>query len=223
MPQSDLVRYDAARKAIAEAKRVDEIKLIRDQGAQLAAAARVANDTEMVSSATEIQMRATIRLGELLKETEKAKPPGSNQHKHRFRDSTKAPTLAERGISKKLSSTAQRLASLPKAQVEQVITAARAASAEVTAAALLGTSPPKKAIDRSATDTTPAVVPMGKPKSQWDRAQDVMDAVKILASKEIAARSVWREIPKFQHKHITGNLQRAIDFLDQLKEADPDG
>lgn len=70
-----------------------------------------------------IRLDATRRLGELLRKQEKAKgargigkaPPkcGSGSVPH-----SQPPTLAEQGISKKLSATAQKLAAIPAEQYE---------------------------------------------------------------------------------------------------------
>jgi len=58
-----LVRYDAFCRALAEAVAVDEVMAIRDEAAQLAAAARVANNHKAEADAVAIRMRATRRLG----------------------------------------------------------------------------------------------------------------------------------------------------------------
>ncbi|MBA7548173.1 hypothetical protein ES705_40620 [subsurface metagenome] len=63
-----LVRYEAARIALREAKDVDEVKDIHDKVEAIRAYARQANDIEMVSWATKIKLQAIRRMGELLKE-----------------------------------------------------------------------------------------------------------------------------------------------------------
>ena len=51
-------------------------------------------------------------MGEMLAQTERAKPPGDNQHKKkdRLHDVTEAPTLSELGLTKRESAEAQLLA-----------------------------------------------------------------------------------------------------------------
>jgi phage N-6-adenine-methyltransferase len=130
-----LTRYEAARFALAEARRVDEVKDIRDKAVAMQEYARQAKDAELLQHATEIRLRAERRAGEILAETEKAKPRGSNQHEERLRAATDPPTLAELGLTKTQSARWQRIASLPEDKFEIRVEQAKARVEGVTTSA----------------------------------------------------------------------------------------
>jgi ParB family chromosome partitioning protein len=121
-----LVKYDAACRALAAAKNVDEIKDIRDKAVAIQAYARVAKNRQMEIDASEIRIRAERRLGEMLKPAPKAtgtrgqgRPPkgGSKTHPPKIAP----PTLADMGIDKKLADRSRKLARLPEPDFEEKV------------------------------------------------------------------------------------------------------
>jgi hypothetical protein len=140
-----LIRYDAARKAIAAAHRVDEAKKIRDKAEAVRTYAKLAGDLDMQNMAAEIRIRAERRAGQLLLEMEKN--PGRRGAGRPRKDGTKRrsgvptaypPTLDQIGISKDQSSKWQRLALLvDEGTFERALLQARERNGELTNAALL--------------------------------------------------------------------------------------
>lgn len=122
---SSLVRYDAACRALAEAKSVDEVKDMRDKSEAVRCYAKQAKNKQLEVDAAEIRLRAERRLGEILRETPKnpgiagaAGPGRGNKNPVPEGDRVLAPTLSDLGIDKKLSSRAQKLAAVPEPEFE---------------------------------------------------------------------------------------------------------
>ncbi len=112
-----LVKYEAARRALVEAKTVDEAKDIRDKAEAMRAYAHQAKNRQLEVDAAEIRMRAERRLGELIvaqKETVglntgtagKGRPSLCGANNEPPKDTR--PTLKAAGIDRKLSSRAQK-------------------------------------------------------------------------------------------------------------------
>jgi N6-adenosine-specific RNA methylase IME4 len=101
-----LVRYDAARQALAEAVRIDDVKQIRDLAMAAQVYARQAQDFEMINNATELRERAERRAGQILIEMRERGErharggTGANQHEQKSPGATSAPTLADLGMTK---------------------------------------------------------------------------------------------------------------------------
>lgn len=122
---ANLAKYNAARKALAEARRVDEVKSIRDKAVALQAYGKQAKDTTLITQATEIRLRAERRAGELLRDMEKNRGavPGKTGRKGKPVLDDR-PKLADLGINKTQSSRWQQLAVLDPNTFESKVEAA---------------------------------------------------------------------------------------------------
>jgi N6-adenosine-specific RNA methylase IME4 len=125
-----LALYDRACAALAEAKRVDEVKDIIDAAAAMKAYARQAKNHDLEADAVELRMRATRRLDELRRA--QAATVGLNQGAVPGKTGLKSnpvldsrPTLASQGIDKQLAHQGRILGALSDVKFETVVADAR--------------------------------------------------------------------------------------------------
>jgi hypothetical protein len=120
----DLAKYNAAKRALAEAIRIDEVKDIRDKAAAMRVYAMQAKDRVLIDQATELRLRAERRAGELLRDMagrgERHRRGDSNQHAK-----SQAATLQNLDINKSQSSRWQKLAEIPGDDFEELVTNAK--------------------------------------------------------------------------------------------------
>jgi len=127
MTEQDAVvaKLDKARTALAEAKTIQDVKKISDiaNAAEIYAKQQQLGD-EAIGYAHAIKIEAMRRLGEMLKETPKRGPEhstgGGSKGSRREPLPNAPPTLADFGLTKKVSMISQKLADLPKEQFDQV-------------------------------------------------------------------------------------------------------
>ena len=112
--------YEAARRDLAEAQDVSEVKNIHDRMAGFAEYARKAKKTELIESAVDMLLRAARRAGEMLIETKLLghRDNGKGNRNPDLKSRAATPKLADLGISKSQSSRWQRMARLTPEEFE---------------------------------------------------------------------------------------------------------
>lgn len=126
-----LARYDAACRAVAEAKSVDEVKEFRNEAEAMRAYAKQAKNKQLETDAAEIRIRAERRIGELMAaQREAGFMATGTQGQLNGRDISggfvsnppdAAPTLAEVGIDKNLADRARKLAAIPETEFDGIV------------------------------------------------------------------------------------------------------
>jgi len=145
---TSLIRYDAARMALAECARIDDAADIRDKAAALAAYARQRDDNDMECWVREIHLRACVRIGELVRELDTAdggrpcKNPSEQPEEF-----SKQQALADAGIP---VSTAYDYQALAGGRDERAQAAGKAASEHYYAQSRAKSEPPTMAGLRAA-------------------------------------------------------------------------
>lgn len=144
--KNSLILFTQASKMLAEADTIAKVKEFKDLALTAKDwAERKKMGQEAIQYANSYAVRAEIKIGEMLKETERAKPAVGSKVIGNIRlpmKDTKNPTLKEIGISKNESSKAQKLAELPKEEQEKVI------AGETTASKAIKVNKQKEAIKK---------------------------------------------------------------------------
>jgi hypothetical protein len=116
------VIFENARREIAEAKTVDQVKHILSIATGIAAAARAATDHELEAEAGVLKLEAERKLGQLMKaqaETVGLATGGDATRVARGKQSPEQkPTLAQAGVDKNLAKKARAAASMSDAEFE---------------------------------------------------------------------------------------------------------
>jgi N6-adenosine-specific RNA methylase IME4 len=123
-----LIRYDTACRAIAEAKRVDDVKAFKDKAVAMRAYARQIKNPQLEADAWVIRKRAEDKLGELSAALSKAHKVGTGKKVQLPADGKlKAQALKEVGISTSAANRYEQFNKLPAHEKEKRIAKGRAA------------------------------------------------------------------------------------------------
>tara|TARA_B000000460_G_scaffold248191_1_gene225060 strand:+ start:6692 stop:7513 length:822 start_codon:yes stop_codon:yes gene_type:complete len=123
---TQLVKYDAACRAVAEAVSIDEAKEFRDQSEAMRAYAKQAKNKQLEVQAAEIRIRAERRIGELMAAQRDAGGLAKGGQPHQstglqHNPVAPAPTLAEVGIDKNLADRARKYAAIPEDEFNGIV------------------------------------------------------------------------------------------------------
>ena len=123
-PQSSaLVRYEEMRIAVERCARIDEAADIRDKASALAAYARQRDDAELLVWTREIALRASIRVGELVRELDRSAGGANPSATLPAGGKSKSDAIAEAGLSKSEAYRAQEIAGPREHQARQAANA----------------------------------------------------------------------------------------------------
>jgi N6-adenosine-specific RNA methylase IME4 len=132
---ASLIRYDAACRALAEAKAVDELTPIIDAAKAMQACAKVAKNHQLEADAVALRMRATRRLGELIEAQKQTVglSKGGRPTKTGSSANPVLPTLKMQGIDKALAHQARVLGptAMSETAFERKVEEAQASSSRV--------------------------------------------------------------------------------------------
>jgi protein gp37 len=120
--EMQLIKYDAACRALAEARSTDEVREVRDRAEAMRTYARQAKNKDLEADAAEIRLRAERRLGELIakqRDEEGLHQGGRPRNTGSPADPVAKATLEEVGIDKHLADRARKLARVPTDEFEQ--------------------------------------------------------------------------------------------------------
>jgi N6-adenosine-specific RNA methylase IME4 len=124
---TSLVKYDAACRALADAKAVDEVKDIHDKAEAMRIYARQAKNSQLEADAWEIRKRAEDRLGALSSMLDKSGGGRNPQATLPTEGKSKSIVLREAGISTSAANRYEHYNALPAEEKEERIARGRAA------------------------------------------------------------------------------------------------
>lgn len=200
----NLIRYEAARSALAEAHRVDEVKDIRDKAEAMAAYARQAKDQELILWATEIKVRAERRAGEMLASGRLTGDRAKSGGDMKKAKESQPPTLSEIGITRDQSSRWQSLASMSDEHFETAVATAKDTAGQVTTAFMLREAQKAK--------------PHGKPRT-GPKADAIREELKAAQARGVSMLSTYARMTLTALRNQDSFTEQERSLLAELSEA----
>jgi N6-adenosine-specific RNA methylase IME4 len=116
---------NVARQALIAAKNVGDVIDVRHKAEALRILGRIANDHELEADAAQVRLNAERKLGTMLAAEKEAGTLGPGRNRPKVNGSCEEPltrvTLEEIGVTKKLSTRAQKLAAIPEPVFEKAV------------------------------------------------------------------------------------------------------
>lgn len=170
-----LPNLDAARRALAAARSIDEIKEIRDQAEALRAYVQAAGyGLEMQNDVAEIKLRAERRAGELLAQVDRQQRGRPEKTLHDA--SISRPRLQDLGIEATQSHRWQQLAKVPEPVFEQHVATVKAERSELTSASVLDLARDMTRVQRAANRSAREALRATEPVPEVPIRLEVADA-----------------------------------------------
>lgn len=140
---TQLVRYEQARTALQQCRKIDDAKEIRDKAEALRAYAVQVADVDMELWTAEIKARASRRIGEISKAMEKMPGPGRGKKNSTAANSfmTKKSTLAAAGLTEQAANRCEKISEIDQEKFDMFIEEQRAKKNPITVKQLLAIVP----------------------------------------------------------------------------------
>jgi hypothetical protein len=119
---TELLKYDTACRALAEARNADEVKHVRNAAMAMKLYARQAKNKALEADAFEIRLRAERRLGQMM---EDGKGDRASVGGHKRFSKNPLPTLEDAKIDKNLANRARKLNALSEKEFSTLVAEGR--------------------------------------------------------------------------------------------------
>lgn len=213
-----LMQYDIAMRALAEAKTLKEVHAIRNQAISTEELARRMRNKEMEAWAFELRIRAEREFGRRSRILEKTGPRGGRPKKHgnvaMFSPPTKKQALAELGVNERHANRCEKLAA---------ITEDDAAFNEKLAATVERVKNPPKRKPRKKVDpdTTRRILEQQAKRTDYERraqiSECVFSACKWIEDAHCTPEEWLNELSEGHMKEIPGKVFPIIDWLNEAR------